>query len=251
MADPFITELFFFSSGKDDLNCQIEHTDGFGETCRSMEWMTDRRPPSAVTCRALPAFQKPSPCRGRENPTPRAARFIHHSKKHATPSLALFEKLRSRAPANPFLSHRNRTQKSRSPPRRAAMAPASLMLSLPRAPVAPLPPPASPGTSVVAACSHLAAPSRRRGPGIALAAAPAGRQGGRWRAGVSSFSFLPSFFTGNNKGQKDAEKAMRLKEELLAAIAPLDRGAEATPEDKERVEQVRTWTSYTLCFLSS
>jgi hypothetical protein len=125
------------------------------------------------------------------------------------------------------------------------------MLSLPRAPGAPLPPPASPGTSVVAACSHLAAPSRRRGPGIALAAAPAGRQGGRWRAGVSSFSFLPSFFTGNNKGQKDAEKAMRLKEELLAAIAPLDRGAEATPEDKERVEQVRTWTSYTLCFLSS
>lgn len=33
---------------------------------------------------------------------------------------------------------------------------------------------------------------------------------------------------------------MRLKEELLDAIAPLDRGAEATPEDKERVEQVRT-----------
>ncbi|CAL4935493.1 unnamed protein product [Urochloa decumbens] len=116
------------------------------------------------------------------------------------------------------------------------MAPASLTLSLPRA---PLPPPAGPGYSV-AACSHLPAPSRgsgrRRGPGIALAAAPAGRQGGRWRAGVSSFSFLPSFFTGN-KGEKDAEKAMRLKEELLTAIAPLDRGAEATPEDKERVEQ--------------
>ncbi|RLN19492.1 putative plastid-lipid-associated protein 4, chloroplastic [Panicum miliaceum] len=116
------------------------------------------------------------------------------------------------------------------------MAPASLPLSLPRAPGAPLPPPASPGTSV-AACSHLAAPSRgtwrRRGPSVALA----GRQGGRWRAGVSSFLFLPSFFTGN-KGEKDAEKAMRLKEELLAAIAPLDRGAEATPEDKERVEQI-------------
>ncbi|KAK8444360.1 hypothetical protein SEVIR_9G123100v4 [Setaria viridis] len=117
------------------------------------------------------------------------------------------------------------------------MAPASLMLSLPRAPGAPLAPPAGPGTSV-AACSHLAAPSRRRGPGIALAAAPARRQGGRWRAGVSSFSFLPSFFTGNNRGEKDAEKAMRLKEELLTAIAPLERGAEATPEDKERVEQI-------------
>ncbi|KAG2535893.1 probable plastid-lipid-associated protein 4, chloroplastic [Panicum virgatum] len=120
------------------------------------------------------------------------------------------------------------------------MAPASLPLSFPRAAGAPLPPPASHGTSV-AACSHLAAPSRgtgrRRGPRVALAAAPAGRQGGRWRAGVSSFSFLPSFFTGN-KGEKDAEKAMRLKEELLAAIAPLDRGAEATPEDKERVEQI-------------
>ncbi|CAL4926876.1 unnamed protein product [Urochloa decumbens] len=117
------------------------------------------------------------------------------------------------------------------------MAPASLTLSLPRA---PLPPPAIPSSSV-AACSHLPATwrgtERKRGPGIALAAAPAGRQAGRWRAGVSSFSFLPSFFTGN-KGEKDAEKAMRLKEELLTAIAPLDRGAEATPEDKERVEEI-------------
>lgn len=80
-------------------------------------------------------------------------------------------------------------------------------------------------------------------PGLALAAAPGvgGRKGGgRWRAGISSFSsFLPPFFTGN-KGEKDAEKAARLKEELLDAIAPLERGAEATPEDKERVEQVRT-----------
>nr|CAB3499010.1 unnamed protein product [Digitaria exilis] len=117
------------------------------------------------------------------------------------------------------------------------MAPASLPLSVPRAPI---PPPASPGSSVAAACSHLPAPSlgsgRRRAPGIALAATPAGRQGGRWRAGVSSFSFLPSFFSGN-KGEKNAEKAMRLKEELLAAIGPLERGAEATAEDKERVEQ--------------
>nr|CAB3493545.1 unnamed protein product [Digitaria exilis] len=119
------------------------------------------------------------------------------------------------------------------------MAPASLPLSVPRAPGAPIAPPASPGSSVVA-CSHLPAPlrgrGRRRAPGIALAAAPAGRQDGSWRAGVSSFSFLPSFFSGN-KGEKDAEKAMRLKEELLAAIAPLERGAEATAEDKERVEQ--------------
>lgn len=58
---------------------------------------------------------------------------------------------------------------------------------------------------------------------------------------MSSFSFLPSFLTGNNKKKKeeeDAKKAETLKEELLAAIAPLDRGAEATPEDKDRVDQV-------------
>jgi hypothetical protein len=55
---------------------------------------------------------------------------------------------------------------------------------------------------------------------------------------LSSFSsFLPSFFK-NNKGKEDEEKAARLKEELLAAIAPLDRGAEATPEDKDRVEEI-------------
>lgn len=58
---------------------------------------------------------------------------------------------------------------------------------------------------------------------------------------MSSFSsFLPSFFTGSKKKEEeDAKKAATLKEELLAAIAPLDRGAEATPEDKDRVEQVR------------
>ncbi|XP_062214849.1 probable plastid-lipid-associated protein 4, chloroplastic [Phragmites australis] len=124
------------------------------------------------------------------------------------------------------------------------MAPASLPLpfSVPCAPGASLPLLASPGPGV-AATSHLLASSRstghERGPGLALvaAAAPGGRQGGgRWRAGVSSFFFLPPFLTG--KGEKDAEKAERLKEELLAAIVPLDRGVEATPEDKERIEQI-------------
>ncbi|KAF0910179.1 hypothetical protein E2562_001390 [Oryza meyeriana var. granulata] len=81
------------------------------------------------------------------------------------------------------------------------------------------------------------------GSGLALAAAPpaggsgSGRHGGRWRAAVSSFSFLPSFFAGN-KEKEDSEKAERLKEELLAAIKPLDRGVDATPEDKERVEKI-------------
>lgn len=50
----------------------------------------------------------------------------------------------------------------------------------------------------------------------------------KWRANVS---FFPTFL---NQG-KNAEK---LKEDLLEAIAPLDRGAEATPEDQQRVDQV-------------
>uniref|UniRef100_A0A0A9CHX4 Plastid lipid-associated protein/fibrillin conserved domain-containing protein n=1 Tax=Arundo donax TaxID=35708 RepID=A0A0A9CHX4_ARUDO len=124
------------------------------------------------------------------------------------------------------------------------MAPASLPLpvSVLCAPGASRPLLASPGRSA-SSSSHLhgSLPSSRgrTRPGLALAAAaaPGGRQGGGgWRSGVSSFSFLPPFLTG--KGEKDAEKAERLKEELLAAIAPLDRGAEVTPEDKERVEQI-------------
>ncbi|KAJ4823280.1 hypothetical protein Tsubulata_028457 [Turnera subulata] len=50
----------------------------------------------------------------------------------------------------------------------------------------------------------------------------------RWRAKVS---FFPAFL---NKG-KDAKV---LKEELLEAIEPLDRGADATPEDQQRVDQI-------------
>ncbi|KAJ4823281.1 hypothetical protein Tsubulata_028458 [Turnera subulata] len=50
----------------------------------------------------------------------------------------------------------------------------------------------------------------------------------RWRAKVS---FFPAFL---NKG-KDAKA---LKEELLEAIEPLDRGADATPEDQQRVDQI-------------
>lgn len=50
----------------------------------------------------------------------------------------------------------------------------------------------------------------------------------KWRAKVS---FFPAFL---NKG-KDAKT---LKEELLQAIAPLDRGADATAEDQQTVDQV-------------
>ncbi|KAL5789824.1 hypothetical protein ACOSQ2_004712 [Xanthoceras sorbifolium] len=50
----------------------------------------------------------------------------------------------------------------------------------------------------------------------------------KWRARVS---FFPAFL---NKG-KDAKI---LKEELLQAIAPLDRGAEATPDDQQTVDQI-------------
>lgn len=50
----------------------------------------------------------------------------------------------------------------------------------------------------------------------------------KWRTQVS-------FFTGFLTKGRNAES---LKEELYAAIAPLDRGAEATPEDQQLVEQV-------------
>lgn len=50
-----------------------------------------------------------------------------------------------------------------------------------------------------------------------------------WRTGIS---FFPSFSV---KKRKDPEA---LKKDLLDAIAPLDRGAEATDEDKERVDEV-------------
>lgn len=60
------------------------------------------------------------------------------------------------------------------------------------------------------------------------------------RIGVSSF---PSF-------QKKEKSREEVKEELFKAIEPLDRGAEATPEDQERVDQVilflEIWSSVLL-----
>lgn len=50
----------------------------------------------------------------------------------------------------------------------------------------------------------------------------------KWRAKVS---FFPAFL----KKGKDAKV---LKEELLEAIAPLDRGAQATPEDQQAVDEI-------------
>ncbi|KAJ4964815.1 hypothetical protein NE237_016664 [Protea cynaroides] len=50
----------------------------------------------------------------------------------------------------------------------------------------------------------------------------------KWRTRVS---FLSSFLT-NGKDTKT------LKDELLEAIAPLDRGANASPEDQQRVDQI-------------
>lgn len=55
----------------------------------------------------------------------------------------------------------------------------------------------------------------------------------KWRAKVS---FFPAFL-------KKGKDAQALKEELLDAIAPLDRGAEASPEDQERVDQVWIYLS--------
>lgn len=50
----------------------------------------------------------------------------------------------------------------------------------------------------------------------------------KWRANVS---FFPAFL-------KKGPSAEKIKEELLEAIAPLDRGAEATPEDQQIVDQI-------------
>ncbi|KAK4491240.1 hypothetical protein RD792_001974 [Penstemon davidsonii] len=50
----------------------------------------------------------------------------------------------------------------------------------------------------------------------------------KWRIGVS---FFPPFLTKT----KDVES---LKQELLEAISPLDRGAAATPDDQQRIEDV-------------
>ena len=61
-----------------------------------------------------------------------------------------------------------------------------------------------------------------------LTAAPSDK----WRLRIS---FFPAFL-------KKGKDVGALKEELLEAIAPLDRGAEATPEDQEMVDQV--WYRY-------
>ncbi|XP_058191821.1 probable plastid-lipid-associated protein 4, chloroplastic [Rhododendron vialii] len=50
----------------------------------------------------------------------------------------------------------------------------------------------------------------------------------KWRTNVS---FFPTFL----KKPKDAKP---IKDELLEAIAPLDRGADATPEDQQRIDQI-------------
>lgn len=52
-------------------------------------------------------------------------------------------------------------------------------------------------------------------------------------------SFFPGFLTKGSDVQK-------LKVELYEAIAPLDRGAEATPEDQQRVDQVKVKTTVTI-----
>ncbi|KAL3843708.1 hypothetical protein ACJIZ3_001111 [Penstemon smallii] len=52
----------------------------------------------------------------------------------------------------------------------------------------------------------------------------------KWKTRVSFFTD----FLSNNK-TKNAEA---IKEELLEAIAPLDRGAEATPQDQQNIDQL-------------
>ncbi|XP_038887592.1 probable plastid-lipid-associated protein 4, chloroplastic [Benincasa hispida] len=56
----------------------------------------------------------------------------------------------------------------------------------------------------------------------------------KWRIRIS---FFPTFLN-KGKGKGKGKDVTALKEELLQAIAPLDRGAEATPEDQEMVDQI-------------
>ncbi|KAL8536049.1 hypothetical protein ACS0TY_011617 [Phlomoides rotata] len=52
----------------------------------------------------------------------------------------------------------------------------------------------------------------------------------KWRTHVS-------FFT-NLLGNNNTKNAEAIKEELLEAIEPLDRGADATPEDQQKIDQI-------------
>jgi len=61
------------------------------------------------------------------------------------------------------------------------------------------------------------------------------RKGHRERLRVQAiFSFPPAFLTRNGR----AEKQKQLKQELLEAIEPLQRGATASPDDQLRIDQV-------------
>ncbi|KAK6945585.1 Plastid lipid-associated protein/fibrillin conserved domain [Dillenia turbinata] len=55
--------------------------------------------------------------------------------------------------------------------------------------------------------------------------------GDKWKLRVSFFPF-PAFL------QKKGKDVNALKEELLDALAPLDRGADASPEDQLRIDQI-------------
>ncbi|KAL2254359.1 probable plastid-lipid-associated protein 4, chloroplastic isoform X2 [Sesamum indicum] len=63
-----------------------------------------------------------------------------------------------------------------------------------------------------------------------IAATPPPAAQHKWRTQVSFFTS----FLGNNK----TKSAEAIKEELLEAIATLDRGAEATPEDQQKIDQI-------------
>lgn len=63
----------------------------------------------------------------------------------------------------------------------------------------------------------------------------------KWRMNVSIFT---SLFTGKGKNNRE-----EIKYELLEAIAPLDRGADASSEDRDRIEKV--WLASTILLQNS
>ncbi|KAL5992949.1 hypothetical protein ACLOJK_013869 [Asimina triloba] len=86
------------------------------------------------------------------------------------------------------------------------------------------------GRNVLLLSTYAPVPALPRVP-TRLSVANSSSRTDKWRNRVSFFPSFPSFL---KKKGKDRET---LKKELIDAITPLDRGAEATPEDQEQVGQ--------------
>lgn len=133
----------------------------------------------------------------------------------------------------PLRSGHDRTssQPSLGPPSHSLLTSAMTLAS--SFPLSSLPALSHSPRSLHLVCSQVSFPSPRKpagtgGPSVAPSPLP-NEAALRWRTRVS---FFQPFIKKKGKSRE------ALKDELFEAIAPLDRGAEATPEDRERVDQV-------------